>query len=65
MDYIYVIPEKRCCGIGKKLAAAYAARAAKNHLLAYWSNAKNLISQKTALGSGFEQIRIVRKYIVK
>lgn len=65
VDYIYVIPEKRRHGIGKKLAAAYIARAVENHLLAYWSNAKNLMSQKTALSSGFEQIRVARKYIVK
>ena len=63
VDYIYVIPEKRRRGVGKKLAAAYIARAGENHLLPYWSNAKNMASQKTALGSGFEPIRVVRKYV--
>lgn len=64
VDYIYVVPEKRRLGIGRKLAVAYVLYAMENKHDAYWSNAKTEASSKTAIGSGFEKIRVVNKYIL-
>lgn len=65
VDYIYVLPEKRGKGIGKKLASAYVSYAKENKRQAYWSNAQNEASEKTAKGCGFEKIREARKYVFK
>ncbi len=63
VDYIYVLPEKRNTGIGKRLAKAYASYAAKQERYAYWSNAKNEASEKTAASCGFVKIRTIKKYV--
>lgn len=56
VDYIYVFPKYRNSGIGMKLAQAYLAEVMKKHGTALWSNAKNEISEKVALSTGFEVI---------
>ena len=63
LDYIYVVPEKRNIGIGRKLGQAYSRYAHENNHIAYWSNAKNEGSKKTALSCGFELIRQARNYV--
>ena len=58
-----VVPEKRNIGIGRKLGQAYSRYAHENNHIAYWSNAKNEGSKKTALSCGFELIRQARNYV--
>lgn len=65
VDYIYVIPEMRGQGIGKKLAFAYALYAKNHDYRAYWSNAKNEASEKTAMSCGFGVIRQAKKFVSK
>ena len=63
VDYIYVVPKRRGMGIGKRLGNAYASYAAEHGRCAYWSNAKNEVSEKTAVSCGFVKIRDVHKYV--
>ncbi len=63
VDYIYVVPELRNQGIGKKLAMAYALYARSHGYSAYWSNAKNEASVKTAMSCGFNIIRQAYKFV--
>lgn len=65
VDYIYVAPEFRNRGIGKKLATAYALYAHDCGYCAYWSNAKNEASAKTAVSCGFNVIRQAYKFVSK
>ena len=65
VDYIYVVPEMRGRGIGKQLATAYTLYAQDCNHVAYWSNAKNQASERTAISCGFGVIRRVQKYITK
>lgn len=62
VDYIYVIPQKRGVGVGKKLAEAYASYSVKHGHDAYWSSVQNAASEKTAISCGFTFIREARKY---
>lgn len=64
VDYIYTAPDSRGKGIGAKLGAAYVSYSLENDHIAYWSNAKNEASAKTALKIGLEKIRVVNKYVV-
>ncbi|MBQ9745125.1 MAG: GNAT family N-acetyltransferase [Clostridia bacterium] len=57
VDYIYVSPSHRGKGIGKQLANAYASIVKGRGGIAYWSNAKNIVSEKTAKSAGFVLIR--------
>lgn len=63
VDYIYVTPESRNQGIGSKLATAYARYAHDHGYCAYWSNAKNEASAKTAESCGFSVIRRASKFV--
>ena len=65
VDYIYVIPEMRGQGLGKKLASAYVLYAQSHDYRAYWSNAKNEASEKTAMSCGFGIIRQAKKFVSK
>lgn len=65
VDYIYVVPEFRGQGIGKKLAVAYALYAQSHGYSAYWSNAKNEASERTAMSCGFSIIRQAYKFVSK
>lgn len=62
VDYIYVVPELRRNGLGKKLANAYVSYAKSQNSTAYWSNAKNDASAKTAISCGFELVRQVERF---
>lgn len=62
VDYIYVLPERRSEGWGKKLASSYVSFAEKQKHVAYWSNAINEASSRTATASGFEIVRMAKKY---
>ncbi len=53
VDYIYVAPTQQGKGIGKQLAKAYASIIRDRAGIAYWSNAKNIASEKTARSAGF------------
>ena len=65
VDYIYVHPDMREQGIGKQLTSAYVQYANAHGFRAYWSNAKNEESEKTALSCGFSVIRQAKKFITK
>lgn len=62
VDFVYVLPERRSEGWGKKLASAYACFADKQRHVAYWSNALNEASVRTATASGFELVRTAKKF---
>lgn len=62
VDFVYVLPERRSESWGKKLASSYACFADKQRHVAYWSNAKNEASVRTATASGFELVRMVKKF---
>ena len=57
VDYIYVEPSERGKGGAKRLAKAYVTYAEDNKKVAYWSNAKNAASERTALAVGMEKTR--------
>ena len=61
VDYIYVSPSCQNKGIGKKLALSYAAEIKNKDGIAYWSNAKNIASERTAKSAGFT---IARKALI-
>jgi len=62
VDYIYTVPEKRNCGIGKKLGLAYRTFAVQKGYSAYWSSARNEASVCTAKSCGFSLVRNIRTY---
>ena len=61
VDYIYVAPSQRRKGIGKALASSYVSTVQERKGIAYWSNAKNENSEKTAISAG---LNIVRKALI-
>lgn len=65
VDYIYVVHEARRMGIAKRLASAYVTYAEKERKIAYWSNAKNEASEKTAISVGMNVVREAIRYIIK
>ena len=56
-DYVYVEPASRAKGNALRLAKAYVTYAEQNRSIAYWSNAKNAASERTALDVGMEKTR--------
>ena len=63
VDFIYVVGEKRGRNYGKLLGEAYVQYAHEHGCAAYWSNAKNEASERTARACGFTPIREARKYV--
>lgn len=61
VDYIYVSPSQRKKGIGKALASSYVSIIQERKGIAYWSNAKNKSSEKTAASAG---LCITRKALI-
>ena len=61
VDYIYVSPSQRKKGIGKALASSYVSIIQERKGIAYWSNAKNESSEKTAASAG---LFVTRKALI-
>ncbi len=61
VDYIYVAPSQRRKAIGKALASSYVSTIQERKGIAYWSNAKNENSERTAASAG---LCITRKALI-
>lgn len=53
VDYIYISEKYRKKGIGTLLAKYYSIQSANENKFALWSNAENIVSEKTALDADF------------